>query len=170
MESFKFTTTSKTILADLYTPVGVYMRLRDLYAQSALMESSDYHDMNNSRSYIGVNPIASIGIGHGIATITYPDGSVTTKEISKDYQTCNAIHDLIDSISIEGDYKSVCGLFGYTAFNMVRYFEDIEVKDETMSKNDAPDMLYILYKTVIEFNHHYNTLGGAGRNSYLRDH
>ena len=158
MESFKFTTISKTILADLYTPVGVYMRLRDLYAQSALMESSDYHDMNNSRSYIGVNPIASIGIGHGIATITYPDGSVQTKEISKDYQTCNAIHDLIDSISIEGDYKSVCGLFGYTAFNMVRYFEDIEVKDETMSKNDAPDMLYILYKTVIEFNHHYNTL------------
>ena len=158
MESFKFSTVSKTILADLYTPVGVYMRLRDLYAQSALMESSDYHEANNSRSYIGVNPIASIGIGHGIATINYPDGSVRKKEISKEYQTCHAIHDLIDCISIEGEDKSVCGLFGYTAFNMVRYFEDIEVKDETMSKNDAPDMLYILYKTVIEFNHHYNTL------------
>ena len=158
MSTYKFHTSSKTILADLYTPVGVYMRLRDLYAQSALMESSDYHDMNNSRSYIGVNPIASIAIGHGIATITYPDGSVRTKEISKDYQTCHAIHELIDCISIEGEDKGICGLFGYTAFNMVRYFEDIEVKDETQEKNDAPDMLYILYKTVIEFNHHYNTL------------
>ena len=158
MSTYKFHTSSKTILADLYTPVGVYMRLRDLYAQSALMESSDYHDMNNSRSYIGVNPIASIAIGHGIATITYPDGNVRTKEISKDYQTCHAIHELIDCISIEGEDKGICGLFGYTAFNMVRYFEDIEVKDETQEKNDAPDMLYILYKTVIEFNHHYNTL------------
>ncbi len=81
-----------------------------------------------------------------------------TKEISKDYQTCHAIHELIDCISIEGEDKGICGLFGYTAFNMVRYFEDIEVKDKTQEKNDAPDMLYILYKTVIEFNHHYNTL------------
>ena len=49
METFNYTTTSRTILADLYTPVGVYMRLRDLYPQSALMESSDYHEQNNSR-------------------------------------------------------------------------------------------------------------------------
>ena len=47
MRTFEYTTTSKTILADLYTPVGVYMRLRDLYPQSALMESSDYHDKSN---------------------------------------------------------------------------------------------------------------------------
>ncbi|MBR7029971.1 MAG: anthranilate synthase component I family protein, partial [Prevotella sp.] len=58
--TYKYQTNSKTILADLYTPVGVYMRLRDLYPQSALMESSDYHDANNSRSFIGLNPIASV--------------------------------------------------------------------------------------------------------------
>ena len=56
MKSYNYTTNSRTILGDLYTPVGVYMRLRDLYPQSALMESSDYHDANNSRSFIGVNP------------------------------------------------------------------------------------------------------------------
>ena len=72
MVSFKYTTVSKTILADLYTPVGVYMRLRDLYPQSALMESSDYHDANNSRSFIGINPIASVAIGHGVATVVLP--------------------------------------------------------------------------------------------------
>ena len=61
METFKYTTISKTILADLYTPVGVYMKLRDIYPQSALMESSDYHDAGNSRSFIGVNPICKRG-------------------------------------------------------------------------------------------------------------
>ena len=70
METFKYTTHSRTILADLYTPVGVYMRLRDLYPQSALMESSDYHEKDNSRSFIGINPIASVAIGHGEATKT----------------------------------------------------------------------------------------------------
>ena len=72
MITYQYQTTSKTILADLYTPVGVYMRLRDLYPQSALMESSDYHDSNNSRSFIGINPIASVAIGHGTVTIGFP--------------------------------------------------------------------------------------------------
>ena len=166
METFKYTTTSKTILADLYTPVGVYMRLRDLYPQSALMESSDYHDANNSRSYIGISPISSIAIAHGEAVVNYPDGNVIRQRLSKQYSTDKAIHDLIDRIEVRGEHSNICGLFGYTSFNAVRYFEDIEVKDETQEKNDAPDILYILYKTVIEFDHHNNmltvvTLGGS---------
>ena len=158
METFKYTTVSKTILADLYTPVGVYMRLRDLYPQSALMESSDYHDANNSHSFIGINPIASVAIGHGMASISYPDGSTFQHEVNKDYRSDKAIHALIDHIQVTGDDANVCGLFGYTSFNAVRYFEDIAVKDETQAKNDAPDVLYILYKVVIVFDHHNNTL------------
>ena len=158
METFKYTTTSKTILADLYTPVGVYMRLRDLYPQSALMESSDYHDSNNSRSFIGIEPMASVAIGHGVATVTYPDGNTFQHEVNKEYRSDAAIHQLIDHIQVSGDDANICGLFGYTSFNAVRYFEDIPVKDETQAKNDAPDLLYILYKVVIMFDHHNNTL------------
>ena len=158
METFKYTTTSKTILADLYTPVGVYMRLRDLYPQSALMESSDYHDANNSHSFIGINPIASVAIGHGIVTISFPDGTTERKPLNKDFGSAEAIHALIDRIEVTGDDAAVCGLFGYTSFNAVRYFENINVKDETQEKNDAPDVLYILYKVVIVFDHHNNTL------------
>jgi anthranilate synthase component 1 len=156
--TFNFKTTSRTILADLYTPVGVYMRLRDLYPQSALMESSDYHEANNSRSFIGINPIASVAIGHGVASVGFPDGTVERRAIDKEYGTAEAIHALIDRIRIEGDDAGVCGLFGYTSFNAVRYFEDIDVKDETQAKNDAPDVLYILYKVVIVFDHHNNML------------
>ena len=158
MRNFCYKTKSKTILADLYTPVGVYMRLRDLYPQSALMESSDYHDANNSRSFIGLNPIASVAIGHGITTVSYPDGSIFQHEVNKEYRSDKAIHELIDRIEVSGEDAAVCGLFGYTSFNAVRYFEDIPVKDETQAKNDAPDVLYILYKVVIEFDHHNNML------------
>ena len=158
MNTFHYTTVSRTLLGDLYTPVGVYLRLRDLYPQSALMECSDYHDANESRSFIGVDPIASVAIGHGIATITYPDGSVKRQEVNNNYRSDNAIHDLIDNIKVSGDDASAFGLFGYTSFNAVRYFESIDVKDETQEKNDAPDMLYILYKVVIVFDHHGNML------------
>ena len=158
MSTFNYTTTSKTILADLYTPVGVYMRLRDLYPQSALMESSDYHEKDNSRSFIGIEPMASVAIGHGMATITYPDGTTLQHEVNKDYRSDKAIHELIDRIHVEGDDAKLCGLFGYTSFNAVRYFEDITVKDETQAKNDAPDLLYILYKVVIVFDHFNNTI------------
>ena len=158
METFKYTTTSKTILADLYTPVGVYMRLRDLYPQSALMECADYHDANNSRSFIGINPIASVAIGHGVASVGFPDGTTERRALGKEYGSVEAIHALIDRIHVEGDDADVCGLFGYTSFNAVRYFENIAVKDETQEKNDAPDVLYILYKVVIVFDHHNNML------------
>ena len=158
MATFQYTTSSKTILADLHTPVGAYLRLRDLYPQSALMECSDYHDANNSRSFIGINPIARVAIGHGMANISYPDGSSVQQEVNKDFPADKAIHALIDRIEVTGEDASLCGLFGYTSFNAVRYFENIDVKDETLEKNDAPDMLYILFKVVIVFDHHNSML------------
>lgn len=158
METFNYQTTSRTILADLYTPVGVYMRLRDLYPQSALMESSDYHDAGSSHSFIGIHPMASVAIGHGVATIVYPNGSTLCRELTADFGSAEAIHALIDQIRIEGESANSIGLFGYTSFNAVRYFENIDVKDETQEKNDAPDVLYILYKVVIVFDHHNNLL------------
>ena len=158
MNTFNYTTTSKTILADLYTPVGVYMRLRDLYPQSALMESSDYHSGENSKSFIGLHPIGSISISHGKAVGEYPDGRQTEHDISENYSAADAINEFIHSFEISGEHAHYCGLYGYTSFNAVRYFEHINVKDETQEKNDAPDMMYILFKDVIVFDHFSNEL------------
>ena len=158
MELFNFITTSKTILADLHTPVSVYLRLRDLYAQSALMECSDYHEQSNARSFIGINTLASVAVSHGDAVISYPDGTQLRRPLSADFDTADAIHALIDRIHVAGDDADTIGLFGYTSFNAVRYFEHIAVKDETQTKNDAPDLLYILYKVVVVFDHHNNRL------------
>ncbi|MBO4333154.1 MAG: anthranilate synthase component I family protein [Paludibacteraceae bacterium] len=155
---YKYHTISKTILADLYTPVSAYMRVRDQYPQSALMESSDYHGGENSRSFIGINPIASVAISHGKAISVFPDGSRTEKEVSNTYRCDHAINDFLSQLEVEGEDKNYCGLYGYTTFNAVRYFENIAVKDTTLEKNDAPDMLYILYKTVIMFDHFNNQM------------
>ena len=158
METFNYKTSVRTILADLYTPVGVYMKLRDLYPQSALMESSDYHAKDNSRSFIGINPIASVAVSHGNAILNFPDGTTETRPVTHSYRCEHAIADFIDRFHVEGEGASYCGLYGYTSFNAVRYFEDIPVKDETMERNDAPDILYILYKVVIVFDHFNNKL------------
>ena len=171
METFNYKTSSRTLLADLYTPVGIYMRLRDIYPQSALMESSDYHDSNNSHSFIGINPIASVAISHGEAICTFPNGDTTRHEVNRDYRSDKAINAFISRFKVEGEYASYCGLYGYTSFNAVRYFEDIAVKDTTMEKNDAPDMMYILYRDSIVFDHFNNklTIVTLGEESALDD-
>ena len=161
---YKYITHTRKILADLYTPVGVYIRLRDLYPQSALMESSDYHGNENSRSFICINPIASISVGHNVVTKNYPDGSVVTNDLSaipapsmKD-RVGEEMSAFLRDFSVTGESSDFCGLYGYTSFNAVRYFENIPVKDTTMPKNDAPDILYILYRDIIVFDHFNNTM------------
>lgn len=155
---FSYTTKSKSFLADMCTPVSAYMNLRDFYPQSALMESSDYHSGENSRSFIGIQPIASVAINHGKAICQFPDGSKTERDVNKDYLSDKAINDFLNEIHVEGPDSNFCGLYGYTTFNAIRYFENIDVKDTTEAKNDAPDMLYILFKTVIMFDHFNNKM------------
>ena len=155
---FSYTTSTRQILGDLYTPVSVYLRVRDLYPQSALMESSDYHGNDNARSFIALEPLASIAIAHGTSTVTLPDGSMLEAPCTACADTAAAIESFLARFSVTGEAASFCGLYGYTTFNAVRYFEQIPIKDETQAEHDAPDLLYILYKYVIVFDHFNNTM------------
>lgn len=158
MKKFCYTTVSDTVLADLHTPVSVYMRLRDIYPQSVLMESSDYHDKDNSRSFIGINPMASVAIGHGVSVCMLPDGTRLSHDVDAHYRCEHVINDFLDRFRVTGDNARYCGLYGYTSFNAVRYFEDIPVKDETKAADDAPDMYYIMYRDIIVFDHFNNKM------------
>jgi len=153
MNTFRYKTVTKELLGDLFTPVGVYMRLRDLYTESVLMESSDYHEQSNSRSFIGLCPMASIAVSHGEAIARYPDGTERRRRVDGGFTVAQAINGFLKSFHVEGDEARLCGLYGYTSFNAVRYFEGIRVKDETHQQYDAPDILYILYKVVVAFDH-----------------
>ncbi|MBR6035567.1 MAG: anthranilate synthase component I family protein [Bacteroidaceae bacterium] len=153
---YNYHTASKKILGDLNTPVSVYLRVRDAYPQSALMECSDYHDGKNSRSFICLHPIGSVSVEHGVGVMRFPDGEETRMPITDGHNTAQLINGFLGQFRIEGEHKNDCGLYGYTTFNAVRYFEHIDVKDETQAKNDAPDLLYILYKDYIIFDHFKN--------------
>lgn len=158
MDTYNYQTCSRTLLGDLHTPVSTYLKVRDLFPQSALMESSDYHGSENNRSFIGLCPLASVSIEHGTAIFRLPDSIRETHPITQEYRVENALEDFLNRFHVEGEYANYCGLYGYTSFNAVRYFEDIPVKDSCERTNDAPDMLYILYKYLIIFNDFKNEM------------
>lgn len=158
MTPYKYHTASRKILGDLITPVSAYLKVRDAYPQSALMESSDYHGGENAKSFIAVHPIGSVSIEHGMGVCKYPDGKITETPINEEFTSANLINQFIGNFNITGPESNYCGLYGYTSFNAVRYFENIGVKDETQPTNDAPDLLYILYKDVVVFDHFRNEL------------
>ena len=158
MKQYNYQTVSRTVLGDLHTPVSTYLKVRDIFPQSALMESSDYHGSENIRSFIGLCPVASVSIDHGTAVFRLPDGTREEHPVTGEYRAENALRDFLNRFHVEGEYSDYCGLYGYTSFNAVRYFENIPVKDSREATNDAPDMLYILYKYLIVFNDFKNEM------------
>ncbi|MFI3323410.1 MAG: anthranilate synthase component I family protein [Rikenellaceae bacterium] len=152
MKSYKYRTNVRRMLGDLHTPVNIYLKVRDIFPQSALMESSDYHAGENSMSYIALSPMASIAVNRGRVTKTYPDKSVEEYDLSAERSVEASIEEFIGSFCVSGEQSEVCGLYGYTTFNSVRYFENIDIVESSDKTNDAPDILYILYRYVLCFN------------------
>ena len=152
MKTYHYHTHYRILPGDLHTPVSTYLKVRDVFPQSALMESSDYHSTENNRSFIALCPLASVAIGHGNVTFRLPDGKREERELTAGYGVEESLNDFLSRFYLEGEYKSYCGLYGYTSFNAVRHFENIPVKDSHADRNDAPDLLYILYRYLIVFN------------------
>ncbi|NLC50075.1 MAG: anthranilate synthase component I family protein [Bacteroidales bacterium] len=150
---YNYTTHTKTILGDLHTPVSIYLKVRDQFPQSALLESSDYHSNENSTSYIGLCPMAHIDINRGECIESFPDNNKNSMSLSDSFSISDALNDFISHFNIEGDLASQCGFFGYTTFNCVKYTHDISIKESKEERNDAPDLRYILYKYLLVFNH-----------------
>lgn len=167
MKTYHYHTATRQLLADLHTPVGVYMRLRDLYPQSVLMECSDYHDNDNARSFIGLRPIASVAVSHGQAVLRFPDGTSQTRPLPSPVEVgseaskqavADAFHGLIGAISVEGEGSGYCGLYGYTAWDAVRYLEPVNIEDVTQERDDAPEIYYLLYRDLVVIDHYNDTM------------
>ncbi len=101
-------------MGDLITPVSAYLRVRDDYPQSALMESSDYHGGENAKSFIALHPIASISIEHGKGVMRMPDGMVEERDITPTWGTAELFNLFLDQFEITGPDADYCGLYGYT--------------------------------------------------------
>lgn len=155
MKKYKLYSTTKKIVADTFTPVSIYLKIRDKYPHSILLESSDYHTKDNSFSFICCQPIASFKLKNSKATIEYPDELVVEKQIVSHH----AIVELEQfknqfDIHFNADFQ-VNGLFGYMSYDAVQYFEKVTINSKSL-ENSIPEMHYALYKTCIAINHFKN--------------
>lgn len=147
----------KKILADTITPVSVYLKIRDRFPNSILLESSDYHANDNSFSYICCNPIASITVRNEMISEQFPDGTSIETKIDKNTDVVTILDKFSKKFEVgNNDFKFINnGLFGYMAYDAVRYYEDI-----TISKKDnsfeIPDIYYAVYQNIIAINHFNN--------------
>ncbi|WP_167597791.1 anthranilate synthase component I family protein [Leeuwenhoekiella sp. ZYFB001] len=147
----------KKILADTITPVSVYLRLRDKFPNSLLLESSDYRANDNTFSYICCKPIASITVKNEVITEVFPDGTTTITTIEDVTDVVGIIEGFAKKFETEDNEQKFIqnGLFGYMSYDAVRYFEDIEVTKKE-AQLDVPDLYYAVYQNIIAINHFNN--------------
>jgi anthranilate synthase component 1 len=155
--NFKIYTRSKKLLADTLTPVNIYLKLRDVYAGSFLLESSDYHGQENSLSLICCDPIASFQVDNDNVTAKYPDGSATVDVLENKSEVLERLDQFRNSFDVQnGDAKYISGgLFGYITYDAVRYFEKIDI---SVTNRQIPDVLYKVFRYVIVIDHFSNQL------------
>jgi anthranilate synthase component 1 len=157
MQKIKIETTVKSMLADIFTPVGIYLRLRDRFRDTVLLESTDNHAAENSWSFIGINAIGGIEIiSEKFVELKYPGHSAEKFSIGKNQTVVDAIQMFMQQFEVQPSPAKEAafaqGLFGYTAYDSVQFFETIP---STRFKNtdDIPLMRYRLYQYVIAINH-----------------
>jgi len=153
---FKFKTHVFKTLSDTYTPVELYLKLRDKFPNSFLLESSDYKSKENSFSYLCVQPIASFTVNRQSTQRTYPDGTQTTTD-TKNTNVAEALYAFAQSFQSDELNLGFTtnGLFGYTSYDAIPYFEDIQFKNTDF---DLPLIQYHLFRYIIVFNHFNNQL------------
>src|SRR4051812_38032986 len=157
MKPIVIKTTVKKMLADVYTPVGIYLRLRDRFRDTILLESADYHTAENSYSFIGINAIAGVEIMN-LSQIEYklPGEKVEKKQLTSIAEATSFLWEFMQRFTIkeklDRPLDAAQGLFGYTSFDAVQFFDTIRLKSAE-KKADIPLMRYRLYQYVIAINH-----------------
>jgi len=165
MKKYKLYTSHKKLLADTTTPVSIYLRLRDVFPNSILLESSDYHSRENSLSYVCCDPIAGIVLTSDKLETYFPDGEreqypLKDLELKKQVST---FRKQFEAASTD-DFKFISnGLYGYFAYESVEHFEDIKLHSKPADGRNIPLMQYHVYRYIIVIDHFKNEL-------YLLEH
>ncbi len=163
-KKIELTTSCKKLLADVFTPVGIYLRLRDRFRDTILLESADFHAGENSYSFIGINAIAGIEISN-LEEIEYKFPNEEPKKIAikKDTKVTEELWEFMQHFNIAESFEMpgsmAQGLFGYATFDAVQFFEDIDFTSQASRRTSTiPLVRYRLYQYVIAINHFKNEL------------
>ncbi|MBC7936646.1 MAG: anthranilate synthase component I family protein [Rhizobacter sp.] len=160
MKKIVFKTEFKKMLADIYTPVGIYLRLRDKFRDTILMESTDFHAGENSFSIIGINAIAGIEItDQQQVESKLPNRNPEKTNLGKANDLAGIMAGFMDQFEMEKPavkpVNIAQGMFGYTAYDAIPFFENIQFDQKKIKENEMqiPLVRYRLYQYVIIFNH-----------------
>jgi anthranilate synthase component 1 len=153
--NYRLTTTFRQMLADTVTPVSIYLKLRDRFVNTILLESSDYHGNENSFSYICCQPIARFQLDGDILLQQFPDGREEKRTVSHHREVVNALDQFRQQFSTDSNQFPFIhnGLFGYMAYDAVKHFEDIRLQPRLTNENRIPEMIYQVFRYVIAINH-----------------
>lgn len=156
----RFNAVSKHLQADTFTPVGIYLRLRDAYPQSLLLECSDYSSRHDSYSYICIKPKLGFEVFNGKISYSRNGKLEREKDFGYDTDIRAEIDRWLAAIHVEGKLseKLMPGLFGYTSYDAVDFFDSVNLKNKADLQDSIPIIRYDLYQVVIAFNHFNNTL------------
>lgn len=152
MKQIKFKTITKKRIADTVTPVGLYLRLRDKYANTLLLESSDYHSKEESFSFIAIEPVVTIKTDNHKLSLSHKGVKLVEESIDRNFY--KLFHEFSNSIDLDCDnsLKSFNGLYGYNTFDSVQYFENI-VFENPDAPSAIPLLQYNFYRFIIAINH-----------------
>ena len=156
MKKISIQTSFKKILSDIYTPVGIYLRIRDRFRDTVLLESTDYHAAENSYSFICIHAIGGVEISDAEQMEFKLPGRQTEKYPVKSAHVPDLLRGFMDHFDVqtseEKPVRTAQSLFGYTTYDAVRFFDRIQL-EEKKETPVIPLMRYRLYQYVIAINH-----------------
>ena len=150
----KLQTKVQRFLADMLTPVTLYLRLRDQFTNAILLENNDFRSIEDCWSFLAFDSIATFEVAHNQISIRYPNGKKHSQEVTGIQEVPKALKNFIDTFEIINDqnYQGLNGLFGHTGFDGVQYFDTMSFPKEKR-KIEIPDLRYHVYRFVIAINH-----------------
>nr|WP_222931507.1 anthranilate synthase component I family protein [Xanthovirga aplysinae] len=156
MKTTKIQINSFEMLADFFTPVSLFLKLRDHFQEAILLESTDFHAGENSCSHLCFEPVSSFQLTDGEVMVSNEN---LKKKIGAGEDITSQMQSYFKSFQFKGKEKltSYNGFFGYSTFDAVQYFEDINFNEEKKQMNIA-DINYSLYRFVITFDHYRDNL------------
>ena len=161
MKKIQIDTGCKRLLADVFTPVGIYLRLRDRFRDTVLLESTDHHAADNSFSFICINAIGGMEISSAKSVeFKFPNQKPEKININDSSNIPQLLFEFMQRFETRGDSpesKFAQGLYGYTTYDAVQFFDTIKFQNRD-SKFSIPMMRYRLYQYVIAINHYKDEL------------
>jgi anthranilate synthase component 1 len=158
-KTYRISTAYKKLLADTLTPVSIYLKLRDRFVNTILLESSDYHGNENSFTYICCDPVASFKLNNSVVSLRFPDNTNEQFTLENPKDAVQALYGFAQSFSSEkSTFPFITnGLFGHMTYDAVSYFEDIQIQPSS-PETEIDQIFYQVYRYVIAINHFKNEL------------